>query len=214
MRARSTVNTMPPEGGHEDLRKQLYDRLQRLAFPAFAECVCHTLEACGYTGVETRRVDRKGKNAGGGWDLEAILNAGLSSCRTLVQLKHSPGQKPVQCRCVDELRGAALRSGAGEAVLVTTGGFSPLAVKAATGCSYPPVRLIDGARLAELMRRHHVGLRRATAAPDDHDRWVTDTAFFDSLERDATSASPAKLAPEVTVTITVQAGRSALSLPQ
>lgn len=212
MKTRTAISPTPPAGGHDDLRRQLYERLQRLPFPAFVECVSHTLEACGYTGVETHRTGRKGKNAGGGWDLDATLNSGLSSGRALVQVKHSPGQKLVQCRCVDELRGATLRTGAGEGILVTSGSFSPIAVKAAAGCSSPPVHLLDGERLAELMRRHFVGLRRATTDPEDPDRWVLDANYFDSLGSDGFTASPSKCMTGITVTITVQAGESVCSV--
>ena len=56
---------------------------------------------------------------------------------------------------VDELRGAMLRLGASQGLLVTTGTFSASAIEAAQAAQYAaPVRLMDGPELARLLRAH------------------------------------------------------------
>jgi len=151
------------------LAEQLHCRLLDLDFPAFAFCVCRLLEALGYQDVHLAgRREWKGYNkpGGGGYDLEATLPGSLSSRRIIAQIKQFDGLR-VHQRSVDELRGACLRVGAAEALLLTTSAFSKVARTGAAapvgaGSPFVPVCLIDGEELAALLIRHGIGVKRHT----------------------------------------------------
>jgi hypothetical protein len=65
---------------------------------------------------------------------------------------------------VDELRGAMLRMGAHQGLLVTTATFSPAAIEAAqTARQRAPIRLVDGAELARLLRKHEITIEPTEA---------------------------------------------------
>ena len=146
------------------------DRLRRrllgLDFPAFARCACVLLEAIGYEDARPAgRREWKGYNrpGGGGYDLDAALPGGLTPRRVVAQIKQFD-QLAVHQRSVDELRGACLRAGAAEALLVTTSAFSAVVRKQAaapnpSGALVAPVRLIDGQELLGLLIRHRLGVR-------------------------------------------------------
>jgi len=151
------------------LADRLHCRLLDLDFPAFAFCVCRLLEALGYQDVRLAgRREWKGYNkpGGGGYDLEAALPGSLSSRRLIAQIKQFDGLR-VHQRSVDELRGACLRVGAAEALLITTSAFSKVARAGAAapgGADSPvaPVRLMDGDELTALLIRHRIGVKRRT----------------------------------------------------
>jgi len=155
------------------LAEQLHGRLLDLDFPAFALCLCRLLEALGYQDVHLAgRREWKGYNkpGGGGYDLEATLpsrlfplTAGISPRRVIAQIKQFDGLH-VHQRSVDELRGACLRVGAAEALLITTSAFSKVARAGATapsgaGSTIAPMRLMDGEELIVQMIRHRLGVK-------------------------------------------------------
>jgi hypothetical protein len=173
---------------------QFRQRLLALDYSAFAQCVCLLLEALGYE--QARPAGRqawKGYNrpGGGGYDLEAVLPGGLSPRRVVVQLKPFRGSRVHQSN-VDELRGACLRSGAEEALLVTTSAFSHVvqncemtykekghkqtASPNRTGARIAPVRLIDGTELIDLLIRFRLGVRECSQGRGR--RLEIDEAFF------------------------------------
>ena len=171
---------VPPFGGNNDLTGLLLERVRRLDYRSFVECVRQTLAASGFHGVVSRRVGMKGKNAGGGWDIEAHRGKGIAQENILVQVKRNT--EPVQARYVDELRGAAMRSASTEAMIVTDGSFSPAALKAASEGRMVSIHLVDGEHLAGLMRSRWMGVRRSSNDPRQTDRWIVDDDFFDRLQ--------------------------------
>ena len=97
-------------------------------------------------------------------------------------------------RSVDELRGACLRSGAAEALLVTTSGFSEVVRRSAAArdpaaAPVAPVHLIDGQELLGLLIRHRLGVREQ--AQGLVRRLGIDEAFFDSLLEGLTDSAEA-----------------------
>jgi restriction system protein len=63
-------------------------------------------------------------------------------------------------------------------LLITTGSFTAEAKKEATGDGVPPIDLIDGDLLCELLKQYDLGVRTATRTVED----VTiDGAFFDEI---------------------------------
>jgi hypothetical protein len=164
-----TAPTLPRPDGTTPLAGRLRRRLLALDYPAFARCVCILLEALGYEAARPAgRQEWKGYNrpGGGGYDLEALLPGGVAPRRVVAQIKQYDALA-VHQRSVDELRGACLRAGATEALLVTTSAFSEVVRRHALapdplGASVAPVRLIDGEELLALLIRHGVGVREQT----------------------------------------------------
>jgi len=150
----------------DPLAQHLRSRLLALDFPAFARCVCRLMETLGYEDVRlTGRREWKGYNrpGGGGYDLEAVLPGGLTPRRVIAQIKQFEALT-VHQRSVDELRGACLRVGAAEAMLVTTSNFSEVVRKRAAApvpadTLIAPLRLMDGNELVSLLIQHRLGVR-------------------------------------------------------
>ena len=143
--------------GTSPATRRVRARLLSLPFPAFALTVSHLLRRLGYEGVTLRGVTgSKGRNSYGGLDIEATLLRGLTRSRVICQLRQYDTES-VPRQSVDVLRGAMLRMGADQGLLVTTSGFSPAAVEAAQAAQHvAPVRLIDGNELAMLLLQHNL----------------------------------------------------------
>ena len=131
-------------------------RLLDMPFPAFTQAVARLLEGLGYANVEAMKPMHgkgKGRNAHGGYDLRMYLPTRLTRGLVIAQVKQY--RETVPRSFVDELRGAMLRLGASQGLLVTTGAFSASAIEAAQAAQYAaPVRLMDGQELARLLRDH------------------------------------------------------------
>lgn len=171
-------------GEHFVLTQQLRHRLLALDFPAFARCVCRLMEVIGYEDAHlTGRREWKGYNrpGGGGYDLEASLPGGIAPRRVVAQVKQYD-RLTVHQRSVDELRGACLRAGAAEALLVTLSTFSEVVRSSAasdtSGREIAPVRLMDGEELIGLLIRHRLGVRERGLVKR---KLVIDEAFFRSI---------------------------------
>ena len=168
----------------EPISDLLRIRLLALDFPTFARSVCRLMDALGYEDAHlTGRREWKGYNrhGGGGYDLEATLPGGVAPRRVIAQIKQYD-TLAVHQRSVDELRGACLRTGASEGILVTTSAFSEVVRKAAAvpvpmGALLAPVRLMDGEELVGLMIRHRLGVRERGFGR----RLVIDEAFFRTI---------------------------------
>ena len=116
------------------------------------------LDRMGYEDVRlVGRAAGGGRNGTGGYDLCCAVSSGTpgASRRTvLVLLKRFGRNAWVFQRMVDELRGVAVREGADEAILITTGRLSPViaqceGVEGADPAlrTLPPVERIGGDRL-------------------------------------------------------------------
>ena len=166
----------------DELKAELRRRLLALRYEAFAHCLCTLLGRLGYRDVRPAgRTAWRGRNQCGGHDIEASVPAGVASRRVIAQLKQY-ALLPVHQRQVDELRGACLRAGAAEALLITTAGFSQVVQDrntddARSGGLIAPVRLIGGGELLELMAHHRVGVRENHQGRGLH----VDAAFFRDL---------------------------------
>ena len=170
---------------------RLRRRLLSLDYPAFARCVCVLLETLGYEDARPAgRREWKGYNrpGGGGYDLEASLPGGLAARRVVAQIKQFDALT-VHQRSVDELRGACLRAGAAEALLVTTSAFSDVVRRqgAPSEPAVAPVRLIDGQELLGLLIRHRLGVRGRVPGGTRH--LEIDEAFFEGLTVQKTPAA-------------------------
>ena len=155
----------------DTLREQLRDQLQTLPPTAFEHLIARLLKSSGYAEVQVLGGSQ------GGADLSASVPNGLSQAVTLVQAKQY--RAPVSRRFVDELRGAMLRMGAQQGVLLTTSSFYLPAYRAVWKPCPFPVRLVDGAKLIDLLLAHRVGV-----VPGAKGHLKLDRAYFAQLRRD------------------------------
>jgi hypothetical protein len=152
----------------------LTERIQKLPFPSFQQCVFIWLGACGYTHVGSLgRFHRRGRRPFGGADF--LVKTPLTGCRVAVQVRH--WRTPVQRWAVDELRGFMLRFGIPSGMIVTNSKFSNRAIQSAAEYPGRPIRLVSGAELAESMEALELGTIRFL-----HLR-IPDERFFRSLSR-------------------------------
>lgn len=116
-----------------------------------------------------------GKSGDGGIDGLGVYRLGLVSFPVLFQCKRYQGS--VGAGAVRDFRGAMAGRG-DKGLLITTGSFTGDAKKEATRDGAPPVDLIDGDRLCELLKRYDLGVRTTTRTVED----VTiDSGFFGEI---------------------------------
>ncbi len=159
------------------LEREIRAELLALSFNAFERCAGALLRSLGYEDVHVRRDGKEGRNRDGGWDIEATLPTGLTRVKVIAQIKQYD-TVPVQKRYVDELRGAMLRTAAGQGLLIALSTFPDTAKLAAASTAIAPIRLIDGGELARLMISQGIGV-----AMDDSGRKHIDRGFFELLGR-------------------------------
>ena len=156
------VPALPPISRDDVAEAEEIARLLELPFPVFAQTVARLLETLGYANVQTMKAmhgQGKGRNAHGGYDLRMYLPTRLTRGLVIAQVKQY--RETVPRSFVDELRGAMLRLGASQGLLVTTGAFSASAIEAAQSAQHAaPVRLMDGSELARLLRADPKTLER------------------------------------------------------
>lgn len=162
------------------LLDQLHRRLLELPFDAYLKLLSLLLTRLGYDNVQLAgRTDWKGRNKGGGYDLTATLPGGLYPRRIVIQAKQFDKDSRIFQRQADELRGAALRVGATEALLITSGSVSK---SIDVSGLHLPVRIIGGEQLLDLLVLYRIG-----ATP----RGEFDESIFTQLEQEATGNRPA-----------------------
>jgi inner membrane protein len=189
------------------LAEDLHVQLLALPFHAFEGCLCDLLSAMSYEEVTLlRRTQTRQFTNHGGRDMEAYTHTGITRARLVLQAKQY--RRPVSRRFVDELRGTALRLGAGQGLLITTSTFSTVARRAAD-TSVAPVQLMDGETLVRLLIKHRIGV----AAPprSGKESACLDEAYFTRLrerfpEQQARRTVPAPVS-------TVSSALVAVSLP-
>ena len=116
-----------------------------------------------------------GKSGDGGIDGLGVYRLGLVSFPVFFQCKRYRGS--VGPSAVRDFRGAMAGRG-DKGLLITTGTFTADAKKEATRDGAPPIDLIDGDRLCELLKRYDLGVRTTTRTVED----VTiDAAFFGEI---------------------------------
>lgn len=145
------VDGTDPQSDWQDV---LLRRLHRLDPTAFEEFVLYLLRLYG---LELERVGGSGDEG-----IDGLGTAPLSdvlSSRVAVQVKrYDPNGRVVGRETVALFQRDAQTKGAERAILVTLGGFSAPARKAAISAA-PTVDLIDGERLAELILKQELGVR-------------------------------------------------------
>lgn len=149
--------TVAQETAAEEEWKQKLHRLltKNLSSEAFERLVQRLLRESGFTQVEVT-----GRTGDGGIDGRGIARIhGLMSFHVLFQCKRYQGS--VGAPEVRDFRGAMVgRSDKG--LFITTGTFTPAAVKEATRDGAPAIDLIDGNDLADKLKELSLGVKTAT----------------------------------------------------
>lgn len=172
-----------PPSSNPELERQVLQRLRWLRFGALEVAVQTLLRWEGYRDVViVGNRHWRGRSRFGGVDIRAWRPTEGSKSLTLIQVKDPKAGLRVQRRFVDELRGALLRYGAGQGIIVNTGSFALPAIAAADRYPRLPVRLIDGRQLAKLMIKNALGVRPKPLSITALPNLVLDELFFERLE--------------------------------
>jgi restriction system protein len=145
------VEDSPEESAEStDWKPDLLARIKEMDPAAFERLCQRLLREAGFEKVEVT-----GRSGDGGIDGVGLARLGLLSFPTYFQCKRyqgSVGSGPVR-----DFRGAM--AGRGEkGVIITSGTFTPAARAEATRDGVPPIDLIDGDALCDLLKRHRVGI--------------------------------------------------------
>lgn len=151
-------------------KEQLLGQLMGMRPDAFERLARRLLREADFDSVSVT-----GQSGDGGIDGLGVYRLGLVSFPVFFQCKRYRGS--VSPSAVRDFRGAMAGRG-DKGLLITTGSFTADAKKEATRDGAPPVDLIDGDRLCELLKRYDLGVRTETRTVED----VTiDPAFFGEI---------------------------------
>ena len=134
--------------------EQLLDCLLDLAPDAFERLAQRILREAGFRNVEVL-----GKSGDGGIDGVGVYRVSLVSFPVYFQCKRY--RQAVGPDAVRDFRGAMAARGE-KGLLITTATFTSAAKKEANRDGAPPVELIDGGELCELLKEYEVGVSTRT----------------------------------------------------
>jgi len=137
----------------QDWKEELYHLLtQELKPDAFERLTQRLLRESGFVQVEVT-----GRTGDGGIDGKGIARIhGFMSFHVIFQCKKYQGS--VSAGDIRDFRGAMVGR-ADKGLFITTGTFTPAAVKEATRDGAPPIDLVDGEQLAEKLKEFQLGLK-------------------------------------------------------
>jgi len=148
----------------------LLEQLLKMAPDAFERLAQRLLREAGFRNVEVL-----GRSGDGGIDGVGVYRLSLVSFPVYFQCKRWANQVPA--KEVRDFRGAM--AGRGEkGLLITTATFSPAARDEATRDGAPPVDLINGEDLCDLLKEHGLGVTTTIRTIEDVD---VSAEFFQQL---------------------------------
>ncbi len=149
----------PGDSEERTWKEQLLDHLMAMRPDAFERLAKRLLREADFDSVNVT-----GRSGDGGIDGLGVYRLGLVSFPVFFQCKRYRGS--VGPGAVRDFRGAM--SGRGDkGLLITTGSFTTDAKKEATRDGAPPIDLIDGDRLCELLKRYELGVRTEIRKVED-----------------------------------------------
>lgn len=181
LRARSPKSTKPkvlpdddefadPDDDPDLWKGDLLERLLGMSPDAFERLAQRLLREAGFRNVEVL-----GKSGDGGIDGVGVYRLSLVSFPTYFQCKRFRGSVPAGA--VRDFRGAM--SGRGDkGLLITTGSFTLSAREEATRDGAPPVDLVSGNELCDLLKEYRLGVRVTERRIEDID---VEPEFFDQF---------------------------------
>jgi len=154
-------------GLSKDYRDETLDMLLSLPPAGFERLSQRLLREAGFTQVVVT-----GQSGDGGIDGFGLLQVNpLVSFKVLFQCKrYAKSVAPSQVR---DFRGA-MSGRADKGIIITTGAFTAEAKREATRDGAPPIELIDGEKLIDMLERFELGLRPVTT-------YEIDAAFFNEF---------------------------------
>ena len=153
-----------------DWKTQLVEIMQALPADAFERLCQRLLREAGFISVRVT-----GRPGDGGIDGMGVYQMALVSFPVFFQAKRYKGS--VGASAVRDFRGAM--SGRGDkGLLITTGTFTVDAQREATREGAPPVDLIDGERLCDLLKEHSLGVAVETRTIEDV---AVKQSFFENI---------------------------------
>lgn len=158
------VEELAPDESWQD---QLLDALMTMEPAAFERLAQRLLREAGFTNTRVT-----GKTGDGGIDGVGVYRLSLVSFPVFFQCKRYVGS--VGAGAVRDFRGAMTGRG-DKGLLITTGTFTADAKAEAARDGAPPLDLIDGARLCELLKEFDMGVTTRIRQVEDVS---VDTAFF------------------------------------
>lgn len=175
---RRKLGRNPPEPADPDDRNgdpdqwkgDLLERLLAMSPDAFERLAQRLLREAGFRNVEVL-----GKSGDGGIDGVGVYKLSLVSFPTYFQCKRFRGSVPA--KDVRDFRGAM--SGRGDkGLLITTGSFTRSARDEATRDGAPPVDLVSGDELCDLLKKYQLGVKVTERMIEDI---KIDPSFFDQF---------------------------------
>ena len=140
------IGQLPPEEPREPTNRVILRHILNLTAEEFEELVTHLLAAMGFDS------NKVGKPGDGGVDVQGILNVdGLAQINLFVQAKRYKNRR-VDASAVKKLQRKIPPGGYG--AVVTTSDFASDARDAASEPGLPPVGLINGHQLVDLLIKH------------------------------------------------------------
>lgn len=153
-----------------DWKSDLLQRLQELPPDAFERLAQRLLREAGFT-----KVSVTGRAGDGGIDGVGVYKVSLMSFPTFFQCKRYRGA--VGPGAVRDFRGAMAGRG-DKGLLLTTGSFTKEAKAEATRDGAPPIEIIDGEELCELLKTYDLGVSTRQRIEEDV---LVVSEFFDDL---------------------------------
>lgn len=149
---------------------KLLDTLMQMEPSAFERLAQRLLREAGFTNTRVT-----GKSGDGGIDGVGVYRLSLVSFQVFFQCKRYVGS--VGAGAVRDFRGAMTGRG-DKGLLITTGTFTADAKAEAARDGAPPLDLIDGARLCELLKEFDMGVTTRIRHVEDVS---VDTQFFEGI---------------------------------
>lgn len=169
--SRDQVDEVPAELTDRDAptwKEQLLDAMMAMPPAGFERLARRLLREADFASVNVT-----GQSGDGGIDGLGVYRLGLVSFPVFFQCKRYRGS--VSPSAVRDFRGAMAGRG-DKGLLITTGTFTADAKKEATRDGAPPVDLIDGDRLCELLKKYDLGVHTRQVEEVD-----VDGSFFAEL---------------------------------
>ncbi|MDE1883397.1 MAG: restriction endonuclease [Rhodospirillales bacterium] len=159
--------TVEHPSAHPDYRSQLVELMRQLPPAGFERLSQRLLREAGFSQVVVT-----GKSNDGGIDGHGTLQVNpLVSFKVLFQCKRYANS--VSSPDIRNFRGA-MAGRADKGIIITTGTFTAEALREASRDGVPPIELIDGERLIDLLERLELGLKPVQT-------YAIDESFFNEF---------------------------------
>jgi restriction system protein len=154
----------------EDWKENLLEQMLEMSATGFERLAQRLLRAAGFINTTVT-----GRSGDGGIDGVGVYRLSLVSFPVFFQCKRYKGT--VGPDKVRDFRGAMAGRG-DKGLLITTGAFTREARGEATRDGAPPIDLIDGEQLCELLKKHQLGVRTEERRVEEVE---VVSSFFDEL---------------------------------